>query len=169
MRPYAYKAQNTLETWLFFSDVVLVAIGISYSFLDPQDPRRAVLEPLLVTVLVGTLGFAAAYLTWHHRREVDDAVRTTSTRASSTLTAMTRRRGPYGIEISARPVAPISPGSGRFGGTSRRSRLSSPCPYSSRNSKAAISNRKSKHSLQSAESSIEEIRREGNQLVTENL
>ena len=75
VQPYAYKIQNTLETWLFVSDVMLVSLGIGYSFMDPQNPNRKVVEPLLVCLLLGTLVLAAAYLSWHHRRYLQQEVR----------------------------------------------------------------------------------------------
>ena len=74
VQPYVYEVQNTLETWLFVSDVMFVSLGIGYSFMDPQDPNRHVVEPLLVLLLLGTLVLAAAYLSWHHRRYLQGEV-----------------------------------------------------------------------------------------------
>ena len=51
VQPYAYEVQNTLETWLFVSDVMFVSLGIGYSFMDPRNPNRKVFEPLLVCLL----------------------------------------------------------------------------------------------------------------------
>ena len=75
VQPYAYEVQNTLETWLFVSDVMFVSLGIGYSFMDPNDPNRDVAEPLLVLLLLGTLVGAAVYLSWHHRCYLQNEVR----------------------------------------------------------------------------------------------
>ena len=47
VQPYAYPVQNTLETWLFVSDVMFVSLGIGYAFVDPQSPHRHAVERLL--------------------------------------------------------------------------------------------------------------------------
>ena len=75
VQPYAFKIQNTLETWLFVSDVMFVSLGIGYSFMDPRNPNRKVFEPLLVCLLLGTLVLAAAYLSWHHRRYLEKEIK----------------------------------------------------------------------------------------------
>ena len=53
---------------------MLVSLDIGYSFMDPQNPNRKVVEPLLVCLLLGTL-VLAAYLSWHHRRYLQQEVR----------------------------------------------------------------------------------------------
>ena len=136
VQPYAYKVQNTLETWLFVSDVMFVSLGIGYSFMDPHDPDRNVVEPLLVFLLLGTLVLAAVYLSWHHRRylqhEVTERAMTLTKKRSSprmrTMTTANQEQPRKKVEVSSAAVDisakqhSLRPGSGHsHSGTIRSS------------------------------------------------
>ena len=115
VQPYAYKIQNTLETWLFVSDVMFVSLGIGYSFMDPNNPNRDVVEPLLVLLLLGTLVGAAAYLSWHHRRFLQHEMRTRAapmmSRARTTTIATpehSRKKDMSGAAVEMRTSTKLS-------------------------------------------------------------
>ena len=108
VQPYAYPVQNTLETWLFVSDVMFVSLGIGYSFMHPQDPNREVVEPLLVSLLLGTLVLAAVYLSWHHRRYLRQEVTEITERAMTLIKTISdprkRERAAVHAEHARKPV-----------------------------------------------------------------
>ncbi|KAL1529009.1 hypothetical protein AB1Y20_010330 [Prymnesium parvum] len=82
-QPYVHRVQNVLESWLFFSDIVIVGLGCAYTVLftyyDGVYIPSLVVEVLIVSLCAGSLVLAIAYFAYEyrqaHKREADETSR----------------------------------------------------------------------------------------------
>ena len=66
-QPYAYPFQNTIESWLFLANVLLVSLGTVYTALKYHGNASAGLEIFCATFLLSSLLAAAAFMAANSR------------------------------------------------------------------------------------------------------
>ena len=126
-KPYRHGYQNAIESWLFFSDIVVVLLGTVYTFLpascefeprpDPCSTERTTtgVEAAIMVVMVGAITAAALYLAygWWVRHMLE-SIKPKTPR----LRGKSRAQSGYRSNRASSMGGPLGGGGGRLRGVS---------------------------------------------------